>query len=65
MSAPAISGTTAARPGGLLAWLQARRWGRKSVIGIPYLFLVLFFSLPFLVVLKISVSEADGVGLRN
>ncbi len=45
-------------------WL-ARRWGRKTVIGIPYVFLVLFFSLPFLVVLRISVSEADGVHFKD
>jgi len=36
-------------------------WGRRTVIGVPYLFLILFFSLPFLVVLKLSVSEAEGV----
>ena len=36
-------------------------WGKRSVIGIPYIFLILFFSLPFLVVLKLSVSEADGI----
>ena len=36
-------------------------WGRRSVIGIPYLFLILLFSVPFLVVLKLSVSEMDGI----
>lgn len=36
-------------------------WGRRSVIGIPYLFLILLFSIPFLVVLKLSVSESDGI----
>lgn len=36
-------------------------WGRRTVIGVPYGFLILFFSLPFLVVLKISVSEVFGV----
>jgi putrescine transport system permease protein len=36
-------------------------WGRRSVIGIPFLVLIALFSLPFLVVLKISVSESDGV----
>jgi putrescine transport system permease protein len=36
-------------------------WGRSAVIGLPYLFLLLFFSLPFLVVLKISVSDTEGV----
>jgi len=45
-------------------WLGAG-WGRRTVIGIPYLFLVLFFSLPFLVVLKISVSDADGVQFKD
>jgi len=39
--------------------------GRAAVIGIPYAFLVLFFSLPFLVVLKYSVSETEGSGLRS
>jgi putrescine transport system permease protein len=33
--------------------------GRKAVIGIPYLWLLIFFLLPFLIVLKISVSEMD------
>jgi putrescine transport system permease protein len=42
-----------------------RNWGRASVIGVPYVFLLLFFSLPFLVVLKISVSETDGVHFKN
>ncbi|MEP7057566.1 MAG: ABC transporter permease subunit [Caldimonas sp.] len=37
-----------------------RRRGRLAVIGIPYFWLLLFFLLPFLVVLKISVSEMDG-----
>jgi len=40
-------------------WLHG--WGRRVVIGVPFLFLVLFFSAPFLVVLRISVSEAVGV----
>ncbi|MBC8058633.1 MAG: putrescine/spermidine ABC transporter permease, partial [Rhizobiales bacterium] len=31
----------------------------RAVIGIPYLWLLLFFLLPFLIVLKISVSEMD------
>lgn len=45
-------------------WL-GRSWGRKTVIGIPYVFLLLFFSLPFLVVLKISVSETEGVQFKD
>jgi putrescine transport system permease protein len=38
-----------------------QQWGRRFVIAAPYLFLLLFFSLPFLVVLHISVSEMEGV----
>ncbi|HXY05695.1 MAG TPA: ABC transporter permease subunit [Burkholderiaceae bacterium] len=45
-------------------WLT-RNWGRKTVISIPYLFLLLFFSLPFFVVLKISVSETEGVHFKD
>ena len=35
--------------------------GRKFVIGVPMVFLLAIFALPFLVVFKISVSETDGV----
>jgi len=38
------------------------RWmpgGRQVVIGIPFLWLFLFFMLPFFIVLKISFAEAD------
>jgi len=55
----------------LVAWIRALgpwRWasrglrargytGRTAVIGVPYLWLLLFFLVPFLIVLKISVSE--------
>ena len=58
---PAGDGTGAtARPG---RWL--RTWGRRTVIGVPYLFLVLFFSAPFLVVLKISVSDMEGIHFKD
>jgi putrescine transport system permease protein len=40
-------------------------WGRRSVIGIPYLFLLLLFTVPFLVVLRISVSESDGIRFQD
>ena len=40
-------------------------WGRRTVIGVPFLFLVLFFSAPFLVVLRISVSEVEGVHFKD
>ena len=44
-------------------WTQSRlvRWGltgRTAVIGIPYFWLLLFFLVPFIIVLKISLSEA-------
>lgn len=42
-----------------------QNWGRHTVIGIPYLFLILLFSVPFLVVLKISVSETDGIRFQD
>lgn len=37
------------------------RMGRRFVIGVPMVFLLLIFALPFLVVFKISISEVDGV----
>jgi putrescine transport system permease protein len=51
-----------------MRWIQRlwhRNWGRTAVICVPYAFLVLFFSLPFLVVLQISVSEAEGVHFKS
>jgi putrescine transport system permease protein len=41
------------------------RGGRWAVIGVPYFWLLLFFMLPFLIVLKISVSEVDGVRFKD
>lgn len=46
----------------LLTWLAR---GRTAVIGIPYLWLLVFFLLPFLIVLKISVSEVEGVIFKD
>jgi len=54
-----------------MAWIRAfgpYRWasnrlhdwgitGRTAVIGLPYLWLVMFFLVPFIIVLKISVSD--------
>ncbi|MCB2019883.1 MAG: ABC transporter permease subunit [Rhizobacter sp.] len=61
-----------ATPTGLVAAWVARhpglaRWfsGRVAVIGVPYLWLLVFFMLPFLIVLKISVSEIDGVHFKD
>ncbi|WP_181178981.1 ABC transporter permease [Methylibium rhizosphaerae] len=39
--------------------------GRTAVIGLPYAWLLLFFLLPFLIVVKISVSEMENVNFRN
>lgn len=49
----------------LLAWLARIARGRTAVIGIPYLWLLAFFLLPFLIVLKISVSESEGVHFKD
>lgn len=49
----------------LLAWFARIARGRTAVIGIPYLWLLVFFLLPFLIVLKISVSESEGVHFKD
>jgi putrescine transport system permease protein len=45
----------------------ARSWvsGRSAVIGVPYLWLLAFFLLPFLIVMKISVSEMEAVNFKD
>ncbi len=40
-------------------------WGRRAVIGVPLVFLLTFFLVPFLVVFKISVSEMDNVVFKD
>ena len=35
--------------------------GRSAVIGLPYLWLLIFFLLPFLILLNYSVSEMEAV----
>ncbi|WP_028311861.1 ABC transporter permease subunit [Derxia gummosa] len=35
--------------------------GSRTVIGIPFAWLLLFFAVPFFIVLKISVSDSDGI----
>jgi putrescine transport system permease protein len=45
----------------LLSHKLSGAWGRWAVIGVPLAFLLMFFLLPFLVVLKISVSEMVNV----
>ena len=39
--------------------------GRTAVIGVPYLWLVIFFLVPFLVLLKISFSEMGTVAVND
>jgi putrescine transport system permease protein len=48
-----------------LARLLLNDWGKRTVIGIPYVFLILLFTVPFLVVLKLSVSETDGIHFQD
>ena len=42
-----------------LEWFS-RRPGRRFVIALPYLWLVVFFVLPFLILLRISVTDMGG-----
>jgi putrescine transport system permease protein len=41
------------------------KWLDRTVIGIPLVWLLLFFMLPFLIVLRISVSEMDVATLSD
>ena len=45
--------------------LRRRLSGRTAVIGVPYLWLLLFFLFPFVIVLKISVSEMEAVQFKD
>jgi putrescine transport system permease protein len=56
---------SAKRRGTLWGRRLRRSGGRNVVIGIPYFWLLLFFMLPFLIVLKISVSEMDSVRFKD
>ena len=40
-----------------LARLKNINWGRTTVLGVPYLWLILFLLIPFLIIFKISMSE--------
>lgn len=57
--------TTSAMPTFPARDTLARGWGRRAVIGVPMVFLLVFFFLPFLVVFKISVSEMDNVVFKD
>lgn len=41
------------------SWQLDKKIGRKLVIGLPFFWLLIFFLLPFVIVLKISFSMAD------
>jgi putrescine transport system permease protein len=70
----AYSSPRGARPGSLWEFFLRfgpPRWslyirsnwaGQRLVIGLPYLWLVLFFLVPFLIVLKISFAEQSPLG---
>jgi len=47
------------KPGGFALWLARLQMahGRKLVIALPYVWLILLFLLPFLIVFKISLAE--------
>jgi putrescine transport system permease protein len=38
-----------------------RRHSRKAIIVVPYVWLLVFFALPFFIILKISLQEMEGV----
>lgn len=46
-------------------WQRMGLRGRTAVIGLPYLWLLVFFLLPFLIVLKISISEMENVTFKD
>ena len=48
-----------------VTWLRSKATGRSAVIGLPYLWLLVFFLLPFLIVLKISFSEMELVRFKD
>ncbi|WP_428424013.1 ABC transporter permease subunit [Methylibium sp.] len=54
-----------ARTGPLVARLAGLATGRRTVIGIPYVWLLVFFLFPFLIVMKISVSEMENVHFKD
>ncbi len=55
------------RPQSFLARLRKSKLlsGRTAVIGVPYAWLLVFFLLPFLIVMKISVSEMETVHFKD
>ncbi|MBN8507647.1 MAG: ABC transporter permease subunit [Burkholderiales bacterium] len=52
-------------PATLLTRLRRLATGRTAVIGVPYLWLLGFFLFPFVIVLRISVSEMETVRFND
>ena len=52
-------------PAKIMGNLQQMNWGRFGVIGVPYVFLILLFTIPVLVVLRLSITEMDGVHIMD
>jgi len=57
MSSATSAATSAVRP--------RRGLGKLAVIGVPYVWLLIFFLLPFLIIVKISVSEMGAVSVND
>ena len=51
------AGIPVQRTGGKLADLLTGHYGRRLVVSLPYLWLFVFFALPFVIVLKISLAH--------
>ena len=45
--------------------MSPMKWSERTLIGVPYLWLLVFFLLPFLIVVKISVSEMEMVSFKS
>ena len=41
-------------------WQLLGKAGKRGVIGVPYMWLLVFFALPFLILLRISVIDMGG-----
>jgi putrescine transport system permease protein len=62
VTASTASPDTNGRPG---YWRRGAFKARSLVIGTPYLWLLVFFLLPFLIVLRISFAEMDGARISD
>ncbi len=49
----------------LLQRLRSRLTGRSAVIGLPYVWLLIFFMAPFFILLRISVAEIETVHIKD